>query len=311
MKKIVIIWFRNLPNAAHFDFCRKVSRELAAAGYTVQSALTAQIPAFNVWLDKEDALMRWIRKSELTDKIADADHRVDYALSAISAQIRNALYSADPPVVDAAHGLQIMLRSYGNVARKPYNEEAGDVQAIIEQLSGVYATEAALVGLDARYAALQSAYGEFVALLEQRDADRVQKPDDTFSVVRRGIEDVYHDIVTIVDSGSALNLSPEYGAFIDTLNPEIERLNNQFHHARHDIADAQPAPIPQQPYTGKPVTPTPEVLYVTPKGTVELELGRDYNLTYRDNVNVGNARCTVHGKGAYRGSKTVTFIIAR
>jgi hypothetical protein len=310
-KKFIAIRFRNLPNAAHFDYNRKVSRELAGAGYEVQTALTEQIPAFNIWLDKEDAQMRWVRKSALTDKVADSDHNVDYSLAAISAQIRNALYSSDPLVVDAAHRLQIMLKKYGNVARKPYNEEAGDVQAIIEQLTGDYSADAALVGLAERISELQAAEIEFVALLEQRDTDRLQKPDETFKAVRHGIESVYHEIVTIVDSGAALNLSPAYGAFIDTLNPEIERLNNQFHHARHDIAEAQPAPIPQQQYTGAPVTPTPEILYVTPNGTVTLELGRDYNITYKDNVNVGNAKCTIHGKGAYRGSTTVTFIIVR
>jgi hypothetical protein len=59
------------------------------------------------------------------------------------------------------------------------------------------------------------------------------------------------------------------------------------------------------------VTPTPQALFVTPKGTVALELGKDYNLSFRDNTEVGNARCILTGKGAYRGAKTVTFIIAR
>jgi uncharacterized linocin/CFP29 family protein len=56
----------------------------------------------------------------------------------------------------------------------------------------------------------------------------------------------------------------------------------------------------------------PEVLFVTPKdGTLKLELGKDYNVSYKNNVNVGNATCIIHGKGAYKGRKMVTFIIAR
>jgi hypothetical protein len=46
------------------------------------------------------------------------------------------------------------------------------------------------------------------------------------------------------------------------------------------------------------VTPTPQALFVTPKGTVALELGKDYNLSFRDNTEVGNARCILLGKGA-------------
>ncbi|MDR1865735.1 MAG: DUF6261 family protein [Bacteroidales bacterium] len=311
MRKIIVLRFVNLPNAAHFDYCRKVSRELAAAGIEVKTALSALIPVFDGWLEEEDAQMRYVRKSALTVKIADSRRRVGYLLSAISAQIRNALYSPDPPVRDAARRLKIMLKSYGNVSRKPYNEEAGDVQAIIEQIDGDYAADAALVGLDARFAALKSAGTAFVALLEQRDTDRLKKPDHTFQAVRRGIEAAYRDIAAIVNSGAALNLSPEYGAFMDTLNPEIERLNLQFHRARRDMSAAQPAPIPPQAYTGAPVTPVPEVRYVTAKGAVALKLGRDYNIAYRNNVNAGNAECTFRGKGSYRGSVTVTFAIVR
>jgi hypothetical protein len=311
MKKFVNIWFRNLPNAAHFDFCQKVSFELAHAGATVRNALAALISLFEEWLAKENALMLWVRKSELTAKIADADHRLDHVLGAISAQVRVAGYSDEPAVLDAAQRLKIMLKNYGKVAHKSYNAEAGDVQAILEQLNGEYLPDATTVGLTGRISDLQAAYNEFAALLEQRDTRMIPKPEESFPAVRHGIEEVYHQITAVVDSGSILNLSPEYAAFIDTLNPEIERLNNQFHHARHDIADAQPAPIPPQAYTGSPVTPTPQVLYVTPKGTLVLELGKDYNLSYRDNLKVGNAKCIIHGKGAYRGSKTVTFIIER
>jgi hypothetical protein len=105
--------------------------------------------------------------------------------------------------------------------------------------------------------------------------------------------------------------STDFAAFIDVVNPDIDRLNAEFAKVRHDVAGAEPEPIEAQYYTGKPLTPTPRVFYVTPTGTIELELGKDYNLSYRDNTEVGNAKCIVLGKGAYKGSKTVTFIIKR
>ncbi|MHB9295545.1 hypothetical protein PilKf_01291 [Pillotina sp. SPG140] len=311
MKKLVSIRFVRLPNAAHYDFCCKVSRELAAAGGEVKTALATLTPPFNGWLSKEDDLMRWIRKSDLTAKIADADYTLDRCLTAVSTYVESMQYSTDLDSVAAADRVQIMLKNYGIVRRKPYNEQAGDVKAILENLHGSYAADVNKLALGDRCSELENAYNEFVALLEERDAAQLEKPSEGFSVVRRGIEDIYHDIITIVNAGAALGTSDEYGAFIDSLNPEIERLNREFHHAKHDIAAAEPAPIPQQSYTGKPVTPLPLVLYVTPKGTETLVLGKDYNLTYRNNTDVGNAQCTLHGKGAYRGTKTVTFIIAR
>jgi hypothetical protein len=113
----------------------------------------------------------------------------------------------------------------------------------------------------------------------------------------------------VIEGTVAVGPAPDFTAFIELLNPYVDRLNSEFAKTRHDVAASEPEPIDEQYYTGKPLTPTPRVLYVTPTGTVELELGKDYNLSYRDNTEVGNAQCIILGKGAYKGSKTVTFII--
>jgi hypothetical protein len=54
----------------------------------------------------------------------------------------------------------------------------------------------------------------------------------------------------------------------------------------------------------------PRVRYrKTPEEYVLLVLGKDYNLSYRNNIEEGTAECIIHGKGYYKGSKTVTFVI--
>jgi hypothetical protein len=47
------------------------------------------------------------------------------------------------------------------------------------------------------------------------------------------------------------------------------------------------------------------------KPTVKLWLGKDFSVTYKNNVKVGMAELTIHGKGDYKGQKSVTFNIAR
>ncbi|MDR3261023.1 MAG: hypothetical protein LBT78_04225 [Tannerella sp.] len=37
---------------------------------------------------------------------------------------------------------------------------------------------------------------------------------------------------------------------------------------------------------------------------------KDFTVTYRKNIEVGTADLIIHGKGAYKGTKTVTFNIA-
>jgi hypothetical protein len=53
------------------------------------------------------------------------------------------------------------------------------------------------------------------------------------------------------------------------------------------------------------------VLYVTEKETLRLELGKDFNISYKNNVEVGNATCILRGKGGFRGRRVVTFVIVR
>jgi hypothetical protein len=42
---------------------------------------------------------------------------------------------------------------------------------------------------------------------------------------------------------------------------------------------------------------------------IELEFTKDYDITYRENVEVGEAALIVHGKGHYTGHYETTFHI--
>ena len=63
--------------------------------------------------------------------------------------------------------------------------------------------------------------------------------------------------------------------------------------------------VPAQTYTGKALTPAPKVTY----GKELLKKGTDYNVSYKNNKNAGNALLTVTGIGKYAGSKTTAFKI--
>jgi hypothetical protein len=312
MNRINALNFKSLPNAAHYKFYERATKEIAAAGATVQTALGQLPEELNLWFKKETACIEWYRKSPLTALIAASDLRLDKVVIGLSALVKGARYNPDLFVASAAERLYIMLKSYGRVIEKPYMQEIGAVDAILQHLTGDRVADTVTVGVNAWTKKLQDARDQLVDLIEDREAQTLNKPAEGFPAVRRGIEEVWHRIVTVVDSGAALNLSPEYTTLINKLNPEIDYFNNEFHRVRHNIAAAEPAPIGQQPYTGNPCTPVPTVLYVTLKdGTVRLVLGKDFNVTYKNNIEVGNAECTIHGKGAYRGHRTVTFIIAR
>ncbi|MEY8460842.1 leucine-rich repeat protein, partial [Eggerthellaceae bacterium 24-137] len=59
-------------------------------------------------------------------------------------------------------------------------------------------------------------------------------------------------------------------------------------------------------YTGKPITPVPDV-WLDEFG--QLEAGTDYMVAYQNNVKAGTATVLVNGKGNYTGTARVTFTI--
>ena len=60
-------------------------------------------------------------------------------------------------------------------------------------------------------------------------------------------------------------------------------------------------------YTGQEIKPIPTVKF----GNDTLVLNQDYNLTYQNNINVGQAQVTITGIGNFNGSKTINYNIVK
>jgi hypothetical protein len=303
-----------LPLSAHFEYFEQLAGRLAAAGAAVKEALAPLMPAFSAWLAKEDAVFRWTRRSEFTGHIADADAELDRVLVGVNAVVRVGLHAAAPVTKESAERVHNMLKNYGNVSRKSYEEKAGSVLALLENFAGPYAPDAAALGLDPWVQALQAALNNFNGLIRLRDDERVGKPRYTAREARRNLDAVYHQMAYIINANAAVSVSVDFATFIDHLNPEIARFNAEFHRVRRNLGvggHTEVAAIPTQACTGQPITPVPTVYYRhrDEHSAVALARGKDFEVTDNINVKVGRAEVTIHGKGAYKGRVTVNFII--
>lgn len=74
-----------------------------------------------------------------------------------------------------------------------------------------------------------------------------------------------------------------------------------------DIAKAAVEKVADKKYTGKAITPS---VKVSVAGNM-LTAGKDYTVSYKNNTKAGTATITIHGKNAYTGTKTVTFVITK
>lgn len=71
------------------------------------------------------------------------------------------------------------------------------------------------------------------------------------------------------------------------------------------LEEARVAPVKNQVYTGKKICPQLKATL----GGKTLKEGKDYTVVYKKNRNTGKALAVLRGRGAYTGSKTVSFSI--
>ena len=77
----------------------------------------------------------------------------------------------------------------------------------------------------------------------------------------------------------------------------------------NDISLAETEPIANQAYTGSEITPAVKIIV---NGNEVLEEGKDYTISYRNNVQPGQASIVITGLGVFAGtSKEVTFTIVK
>ncbi len=118
-------------------------------------------------------------------------------------------------------------------------------------------------------------------------------PDEAFSVSEDGVSDG--------EAESVKSLSPQSEAGAK----EVSTAAKKGATAKRQISKASVSKIATQPYTGKPVKPTPVVKW----GKTKLKRGTHYTLSYANNTAAGTATITIRGKGSYTGTKKVSFRI--
>lgn len=72
-----------------------------------------------------------------------------------------------------------------------------------------------------------------------------------------------------------------------------------------NIKDTTITQIANQVYTGSEIKPVPSVTF----DGEQLVAGKDYDVTYADNIKMGTAAVTLTGKGNFTGTKVLTFSI--
>jgi hypothetical protein len=322
MKKIIIRFdFVRLRNEVHVSFNSTVDSLIIK--YNPETlGIAALYAVFKALLTEEVAALDIILRSKLTEIIDRFDHERDSLWRGMVTTTKGYLDHFDPDKRQAAHQLMLILDHYGNIARKNLEAETAAIEdlhtELMKQDNYLYVTA---LGLGEWLGQLVQASRNLDAQMKMRYDEIGKRPDLHMRSIRKQVDKALYDIFDRIESLVNVNGAENYKAFISELNAVMEREKDvlaQEAARRHPIKDLGAGnhtviePVETQKYTGQPITIVPEVHYREEgKETKRLYLGEDFSITYKDNVEVGQAELTIHGKGNYKGEKSLSFHIAR
>jgi hypothetical protein len=242
----------------------------------------------------------------LTEPIRKANDDCDASLNEIKRTAKTGEQSSIASKADAGKELMFFLKPFWQLYKQPMPTQISMTKELLKRYNDQPQLQAAAQTLDIAdlFVALTQQNAQFDTLYNQRlDKYAVELPAATrlISVVAKD----YNNVCVIVVK--AMNIEPVPQPILELFHKmnDLRKKYSVLSPARIDIRHAVTEPIPTQLYTGKVITPIPVAYY---EG-VELAFAKDFNVTYKSNINVGEATVILHGKGKFTGAHERQFNI--
>ncbi|MDR1681476.1 MAG: DUF6261 family protein [Prevotellaceae bacterium] len=256
------------------------------------------------------SLMDRSHASPLTPLIAAKDKERDVVFSDIKRTVAAARKSTVPATAAAGIKLSEFLDPIWSTGTSPMMTQTTHIDTLKTryQADTVAVAAAATLGLTPVMAALFTANTALFTLYNQRlDALSAADSPAASSVKDEVVED-YDNFCTAIElhlfTLPVTGLAELFSAMNDIRRRYISHQPVPLTPARTSVA-----PIPEQVHTGKHITPLPRVFYQADTELRELVFSEDFDVTYRNNIEVGEAHLFIHGKGKYTGRYDSTFHI--
>jgi hypothetical protein len=246
--------------------------------------------------------------SLLTNQIKKANNVCDATLYDIKRSIKAGSLSTVADKASAGKILEHFVKPFWNINRKPLLSQISMTGELLARYSAdaVLQQAAQTIAIADLFAALSTQTATLSSLYNQRLAEYVADLPSASGLKNTVAED-YNAVCNLI--ALAVNTEPVQDALVKLFNGvnDIRRKYSTLSSAGINIADAVTEPLPSQIYTGKAITPIPVIYY----DGEELVFAVDFSVTYKNNVEVGEATVTMHGKGRFKGRHTRKFNIVR
>jgi hypothetical protein len=282
-----------------------------AAGGSLGTLGTAALGALITADSAFRAKLIMAKGSPLTEQIHELDRQRDRDFLEIRRTANAASKSSVTANAAAGQTLVTFLHPYRNVPAEPLMSETSTLDYLSIQFNADTALQnaASVLQLNEVFTHLFFINERVSVLWNERANKDAENSGPSPSSLRSNLEESYNGFCEVVVQSLRLQPSPALEILFPVMN-EIRIKYARSLPLRLTDANTSVDAIPAQPYTGKAVTPVPRVFIKTGAGKFsELQFSVDFFVTYRNNIEIGEAKIIIHGKGKYGGSHTSSFHI--
>jgi len=180
---------------------------------------------FPLFKDEEEAL-NFVRKSSYSELLSQADIVRDNTIDGMDDAIKSGLKHFDAAVREASRRLKILRDTTGDIAKKAYNKESGDIVKLLADLNGPYAADVKTAKIDDWVTELDANQKEFVKTQNHRYDELGEKTRLRMKQVRVEVDGAYRTMVEKINALIIVNGEAPYVDFVNKLNQRIDEYTN-------------------------------------------------------------------------------------
>ncbi|MDR0544719.1 MAG: DUF6261 family protein [Odoribacteraceae bacterium] len=177
--------------------------------------------------EKMIPLLDFIFASPLTSQIHSQDRYREGILRGVINIARAALHHVEPGVRADAEAVIRLIKHYGSIARRSYDEESAAIDDLLRELNSAdFAPRVATIGISSPVELLAAANDIFFDLMMKRDAETSARPKLSMRQARSAVEEKLDTLIACLEGIYALNgtlASNEYKLFLIEYNAIIDR----------------------------------------------------------------------------------------
>lgn len=237
--EISTISLPRMNNGAHFlyntDFYNRIE-----ADTKVKNKVAEVLTRYKQAIDHEDEALTISRKSLNTGKIVEYDRRRDSLYVGIKSIVKAQLTVSDPEIQNAAREINQIIKDYNINVKTQLDKETGLLINFIDDMENKYADQVQKLALGSFINQLKQSNSYVRSYTASRNDERLSNPEYTLKEARKVTDEVYLEVVKLINAYAVIEGDTDYKALIAVQNQEIV-------HYKQQVLKQSVPPVPGDP----------------------------------------------------------------